>query len=273
MNETAVASAQIKTDAKTVTAIIWICLTGIFLIAWQLKAYGWIIFSLGLISLLFIKRDTAKNLLLIYLSLGVLGLMNISTDLETFNFFQMGAGIIIALAVPFAITRYVYKEKTVRFPWHHGRRWYRSEFLYLILTLIIAYFLLPFCMRSSGAYLNWSLEKNASDFLKLFIGTQGVGFWDELFFIATILGIFRRYLEFHWANLAQAVLFTSFLYELGFTGWSVIIIFIFALLQGIIFKKTASIAYIITIHLSLDLILFFVLVSLLQPSWFNIFLT
>lgn len=260
-------------DPKTIISIILLCLTGIVLIAFQLKLYGWIIFGLGLVSLLFLKKNTAKDLLLIYPSLGILGLMNISTDLDTFNFFQMGAGVILALAIPFIITRYIYKEKTITYPWHHKGSWTKLEFSYVALTLIIAYFLLPFCMRSSGAYMNWSMDKNMGDFLKLFIGTQGVGFWDELFFVVTVFGIFKKYLKFHWANLAQAVIFSSFLYELGFTGWSIIVIFIFALLQGLIYRKTTSIIYIITIHLSLDLILLFVLVNLLQPDWLNIFIT
>jgi hypothetical protein len=48
--------------------------------------------------------------------------------------------------------------------------------------------------------------------------------------------------------LLQAVLFTSFLFKLGFTGWGPVMIFIFAIIQGVVFRKTDSLFYVITIH-------------------------
>jgi len=86
-----------------------------------------------------------------------------------------------------------------------------------------------------------------------------------------VLGIYRRYLPFATANLLQAVLFTSFLFELGFTGWGPVMIFIFAVIQGVVFRKTDSLFYVITIHLTLDFILFLALVNI-HTGWFGVFL-
>ena len=47
------------------------------------------------------------------------------------------------------------------------------------------------------------------------------------------------------ANVLQAVLFTSFLWELGFHAWAPFFIFPFALLQALIFTRTKSLSYIV----------------------------
>ena len=47
----------------------------------------------------------------------------------------------------------------------------------------------------------------------LFVGTNALGTWDELFFICTCFALLRRHLVDWQANLIQAVLFTSFLWE------------------------------------------------------------
>jgi membrane protease YdiL (CAAX protease family) len=112
-----------------------------------------------------------------------------------------------------------------------------------------------------------------ANLLKLFIGTNVLGIWDELFFVITVLAILRRYLPFIWANGAQAILWTSFLYELGFRGWGPVAIFPFALLQGYIFKRTDSLLYILTIHLTIDLVLYLALVHAYHPGWVPLFVT
>ena len=98
-----------------------------------------------------------------------------------------------------------------------------------------------------------------------------MGVWDELFFVGMTLGILRKFLNFKLANFTQSVLFASFLYELGFTSWGLIMIFVFALTQGYAFKKAESLFYVIAIHLSLDLILFLALINVHHPNWLQIF--
>lgn len=109
--------------------------------------------------------------------------------------------------------------------------------------------------------------------IRLFIGTNGLGIWDELFFVVVVFNLFKSHFHLWWANIAQAVLWTAFLYELGFISWGVIAIFVFALTQGYIFHKTHSLPYTIAIHLTLDFILFLALVNAHNPSYFPIFMT
>lgn len=254
-------------------SLILLCLTGIFLVGLQIKPEGWIVCLLGLCVLGWCKRDFAKHIALIYLSLGLLAITPITTDISYWHMLEMSLTLGLAVAIPYMVSRYVFKDNVVHFKWHHGRKWLNKEILYIGFTAVVAYFLLPFYLRNSGAYINWSVSPGLSNIIRLFIGTNGLGIWDELFFVSTVLGILRKYVSFTWANLIQSVLFTSFLFELGFTGWGPLMIWPFALIQGYVFKQTDSLFYVITIHLTLDFILFLALINAHHPTWIPIFIT
>lgn len=274
---------MIKTSKKTsvhrkilnyseVISLGLLSLSGVVLIGLQYKV-GWFILLAGFISLLFCGRKFAKEILLIYVSIVILAITKITTDISYKHMVEMGTALFLAVAIPYFISRYLYKDYLVRFQFHHGRRWYKKEVAYILITAVISYFLLPFYLSNTGAYLNWMVDAGSSNIIRLFIGTNALGIWDELFFVSTVLGILRRFMPFIWANIVQSILFTSFLYELGFTGWGFIMIFIFALIQGVVFKKTESLFYVITIHLTLDLILFLALIHAHHPDWIPIFIT
>lgn len=218
------------------------------------------------------RKSFAKDILLIYISLAILGFTKITTDVSYQHIVEMGIPILAAIAIPYFVSRYVYRDYLVRFKFHHGRNWYKSEILYIVLTVAVSYFLIPFYLKNTGAYLNWTVEPGFEYIFRFFLGTNALGIWDELFFISTTLGILRRYMKFYQANLVQSVLFTSFLFELGFTGWGPVVIVPFALLQGYIFKRTESLFYVITIHLSVDLVLFLAIIGAHHPDWVSIFL-
>lgn len=253
--------------------IVLLCLSTVILIGQQIKPEGWILLLLSSLTLLLCSKQFAKDLLLIYIAIAILGVTPINTNISIPHMLKMGLTLTLAVAIPYLVSRFVYRDYLVRFQFHHGRNWYKLEIAYIGLTVVVSYFLLPFYLKNTGAYLNWTVEPGINNITRFFIGTNALGIWDELFFVSTVLGILRRYLSFTWANLAQAVLFTSFLYELGFTGWGFVMIYLFALIQGYIFKKTESLFYIITIHLSLDLVLFLALINAHHPSWIAIFLT
>lgn len=254
-------------------SVLLLCASGVVLIALQLKTAGWILLVLSGLSLFLTDKKFAKDVFLVIIALAILGLTPINTDISVGHMLLMGTTLLLAVAIPYLVSRFVYKDYLVRFPLHHGRRWYKSEVLYIGFTAAISYFLLPFYLKSTGAYLNWPSDIDTGSVIRLFIGTNGLGIWDELFFVSTVLGILRRYFPFNLANIFQSTLFTSFLYELGFTGWGFAMIFIFALIQGYVFKKTESLFYVITIHLTLDFVLFLALIYSHHPEAVPIFLT
>jgi hypothetical protein len=267
-------SGQRRSIATVTASILFLVVTGVFLIAWQEKQLGWLAFGLGVVSLLLIERNQAKELLLPYILLAILGITSIDTNLSNRHMATMGGSLIAAIAAPALLARkWLGSDSLVHFPWRMGRSWSAREWGYIALTIALAYFLLPYYLRETGAYLNWGVDANAESIIRLFLGTNAVGLWDELAFIVITLGVLRRFLPFVWANLAQAILFTSFLYELGFTDWGPFFIFPFALVQGLVFKIKESLAYVVAIHLSLDFVLFLAIVNAHHPEWCAIFVT
>lgn len=259
---------------STQTYSAWlICLSGIVLIALQQALAGWVLLALATATLALGEKKVARQMLLIIIGLAILGITPISTDISPRHFLIMGATLAVAIVVPYAISRFVYQDYIVQYHWFNGRMWYPSEYFYVALTAMIAYLLLPYYLKSTGAYLNWPSAKDPSSIVRLFIGTNALGIWDELFFVNTVLGILRRHFTFFYANIFQAILFTSFLYELGFTGWGPAMIFPFALLQGYIFMKTQSLFYVITIHLTLDAVLFLAIIYSHHPNLVPIFIS
>jgi len=253
-------------------SVTLLCLATIILVGLNNQLVGWPILFLSAFSLLFNHRDFAKDLIIIHVSVAILGLTPITTDTSYGHIIEMSLALSAAVALPFIFSKYIYKNNKVKFQFHHQRKWYKKEIFYVAVAGLIAYLLLPFYLQNTGAYLNWPSQTDTSSIIRLFIGTNGLGIWDELFFICTVLGVLRHHFSFKWANFFQAIMFSSFLYELGFTGWGPIMVFIFALTQGYIFKKTESLLYVISIHLTVDLILFLALINAHNSALADIFL-
>jgi membrane protease YdiL (CAAX protease family) len=253
--------------------IFWLCVTTVILIALQSKLVGFVLLVIGLVLLWRYAKDFRKNIALIYLALAILGVAPINTNIYFPHSLQMGVALFLVVFIPYYVTRYIYKNHAVRFPLGHGRQWQKKEILYVFVTAAVAYLVLPFMLRATGSYHNWHIQPGFWNIALSYIGLNAVGIWDELFFVSTVLGILRKFLPFKIANLTQAVIFTSFLYTLGFQGWSPIVVYAFALSQGYIFKKTDSLLYVLTIHLTLDLALHLTLVYLHYPAWLPFFIT
>ncbi len=160
-----------KTAAKY-ASILLLDLTGIILIGAQWKPLGWVILGLGVLMLTFVDKKLRKDLALIYGSLALLGLTPITTDISYTHMIVMGIFLTLAVGIPYAVSRLVFKNNAVRFQMHHGRRWYRTEIAYIGVTLVVSYLLLPFMLRETGAYLNWTVDPGFSTVVRLFIGTN-----------------------------------------------------------------------------------------------------
>ncbi len=92
-----------------------------------------------------------------------------------------------------------------------------------------------------------------------------------MFFICTVFAIYRRHFPLWQANLLQAMVFVSFLWELGYQSWGPLLTIPFALVQGAIFQLTKNLAYVITVHLLFDLVVFLVLIHGHNQTWPSIF--
>ena len=129
----------------------------------------------------------------------------------------------------------------------------------------------PFYFLTSGVYRNWPAVVEWHEIARLFVGVNAVGLWDELFFICTCFALLRRHFSQGVANVLQATIFVSFLWELGYQAWGPLLTIPFALIQGWIFAWTKNLLYVVTVHLLFDAIVFLVIVHAHHPDALPIF--
>lgn len=253
--------------------LVLFSITSIVLIGMQNAPVGFSLFAASALLLIFCQREFRRHMFLLLFGLLVLGITPIGTSTSYPEGTLMGLGLTTAVVVPYLITRYVYKSNAISFPSfkEKGMRW--TGIPYLLFAALAAYLLLPVMLRSTESYHNWQIQPDLWNLAEAYIGLNFVGIWDELFFVCTVFALLSRFFPFWAANIAQAFVFTSFLYVVGFEGWSAIVIYIFALTQGYVFKRTKSLLYILAIHLTIDLVLHFVILYLHYPHLAPYFIT
>jgi hypothetical protein len=220
-----------------------------------------------------VDRYLGRHLALVAASLGIISTMSLAADLSDAGMARFAVVLTAAVAAPFVVLRTVFREDVVAFPWRTGRPWSTFEYTYLLVVVALGYLVLPPYFIGSGAYRNWPTVTEPGEIGRLFVGVNAVGLWDELFFICTVFALLRRHFPFGVANVLQAVVFVSFLWELGYRSWGPALTIPFALLQGYIFARTRSLTYVVTVHLSFDLIIFMILVHAHTPALFDVFVT
>jgi len=218
------------------------------------------------------SRALARDLSLIAVPLVLISLISVEANLEWGNIALMGSVLTACVAYPYLMSRFVFREHAVRFPGRPGEPWSRGEWAWLAAVLVLGYSILPVFFITSGSYQNWPAVESPSEIARLFVGVGFVGIWDELFFICVVFALLRRHFSLWVSNVLQAIVFASFLWELGYRSWGPALTVPFALIQGWIFEKSRSVFYIVTVHLLFDVVVFLVLVYAHHPTWVPIFL-
>src|SRR5258706_14028410 len=113
-----------------------LALCAVILVGLQIKPFGWIVYITGILSLFFSSQQFRKDLFLVFISLGLLGLTPITTNISFAHILQMGSLLSLAVAIPYCVSRFIYKDYLVRFKFHHGRSWYKTEVLYIFFTAL-----------------------------------------------------------------------------------------------------------------------------------------
>lgn len=214
-----------------------------------------------------------RDLFVISLGMLIVHSIPLQAQLDTWSMFRFTVALGLAVLVPYVISKNLYRDHAIKFPWRGEGRWGVWHFAWLAFVLVAAWLILPWYFISSGAYQNWPEVTDANLIVRLFIGVGAVGIWDELFFICIVFALLRRHLPDWQANLLQALVFVSFLWELGYQSWGPLLTIPFALIQGYIFKKSKSLSYVVTVHLLFDAFVFLVLVHAHNPGSIGIFLT
>lgn len=261
------------------TAISWkllpaalLSLSAVPLFALQEDLPGYGLLAVAVITAAFIDRRLMRHLALVAAGMAIISLVPLNADLGLGHMALMGGALALAVLVPWLVSRFGYREEIIRFPVRTGRRWPLAAKLYLLGVVALGYLILPAYLIRTGVYQNWPDASEPGIFWRLFLGVNTVGIWDELFFICTTFTLLRRHFPDWLANLLQAVVFSSFLWEIGYQSWGPLLTFPFALLQGYTFKLTKSLSYVVSVHLIFDLVLFLALVHAHNRDWLPVFL-
>ena len=252
--------------------------SALFLYPWRIVWAGYVILAVALLIAWMLDRrqltrGLLKDLVLVAAGMIIVSVISVKANIEWLNFFTVGIVLALAVATPYLLSRFVFKDRAIRFPWRAGKKWSTLQWSYFALILFLGWLILPFYFISSGVYLNWPESVTSPDEIgRFFIGVNAVGTWDELFFICTVFVLFRRHFAMWQANLLQMVIFVSFLWELGYTAWGPLLTIPFALLQGFTFTITRSLTYVLIVHLLFDLVVFLVIVHARNPAMFPFFL-
>ncbi len=216
------------------------------------------------------SRRLGPDLLLIALALTFISLISLHADISPAGMMRFTLALGGAVVIPFVVSRFIYKEKSITFPWGGGR-WTRRQWIYLIVVIVAAYLILPFYFLTSGVYRNWPAVVEWHEIARLFVGVNAVGLWDELFFICTCYALYLRHFRPWVANVLQATIFTSFLWELGYQEWGPFLTIPFALIQAVIFSWIKNLLYVVCVHLLFDAVVFLVIVHAHHPEALPIF--
>lgn len=271
--DAAVAVSSSRAGVLGVGAAVLVCGAAILLFAVHVRPWGYIPLLAGVALAWAVDRALARDLALIALGQVLISSISLKADLSNLGMARFALALSLAVAVPVVLARVVFKDREVTFRWRGGWPWSRAQWLYIVVVLAAAYLILPYYFISSGVYRNWPEITGNAEIARLFIGVNAVGIWDELFFVATVFVLLRRHFPIWAANLLQATVFVSFLWELGYRAWGPLLTIPFALIQGWLYSRAKTLPYVITVHLLFDAAVFMVLVHAHHPELFDIFVT
>lgn len=198
---------------------------------------------------------------------AALALAPIDTNLSNEHFLSLGAVLaLLAIGVPLllhrtdpAVVRYRWWPAPPRIP----------QLAYIALAIPVSWAGLKLYFHLSPEIAtNWPLEAtpNQETLWRLFIAINGVGLWEELFFVNVAFALLRMMFSFPLANLAQASLYTAVLGDMAFTEWGPVFVYTFALTQGLLFERSHSLFNVIVVHLIVDWFLFEEIVAAHYPG-------
>jgi hypothetical protein len=239
--------------------------------------WHWIGFPLCVAALIVGWRDPDRNwpkvLVLLVYTIVLLWFTRIDGATDNAHVaelaLKLGVGILV---VPALAARYWLREP-LDYSWVSGR-WSLKMWLWLALGFSLAFTILwlYFHILTPTLHHSWPLPPRGDPsqreaLWRLFWGCNFVGIWDELAFINFVFVLLNRRFPFWEANFGQAAFFTSFLHEMAFVGWGPLFICAFALIQGVTYRKTRSLLYIVMLHLMIDTILFYLIANRWYPGW------
>lgn len=214
---------------------------------------------LGALGLLWRDPDGAfRRRMGVLLGLAaLLAFAPIRTDLDTPHMLTLGAFFLAAVAIPGLLLR---RSDPGVIMWRFlPRRLRWRDLVYVAVSFPLAMGILHLWFFRINPWLptHWALPAVPvpEETRRLILGINLVGIWDELFFVNTVYGILRSLFPQKLANVAQAVVYTSVLYTMAFTGIGPLVVGLFALTQGAMYEGSRSLLWVLIVHLIADVFL------------------
>jgi hypothetical protein len=256
-------------DRAAVVALALLCLAAVLLIPLELWVPGILAWLASAVLIWRSGNSTVQRRLGVLLGcIAGLAVAPIHTETSNQHFLVLGSFFLAAVAVPALILGRT-DPGVIRYRLWPGRlRW--RDLVPVALSVPLAWAgLRLYFLLSPEITTNWYLppEPDTESLLRLFVGINGVGIWDELFFVNTSFAIIRSLFPFPIANLAQAVIYTAVLNEMAFTGVGPVFVYSFALIQATMFEKTENLLYVVVVHLVVDYFLFQEIVTHYYPGF------
>lgn len=258
------ATSAAGADRQAYAALFGFCLATVLLVPLERFVLGLPAWGLTWLPLLGSATPRLRrNLGVLHVVVLMLAFAPIHTGLDTRHFMTLGTMFLLAVLGPYLWLRWrAQHELDWRFfPRHLAAR----DLLYTFVSIPLAWAIIEvyFFMLSADVAANWNLPQphDPEAVKRLVIGINCVGIWDELFFINTVYVLLRRIFPARLANLAQAVVYTSVLWDMAFRGWGPPIVYGFALTQGVMYEKSGVLLWVILVHLIVDV---FLVLAILQ---------
>ena len=223
-----------------------------------------------LLFLIYLMRESREHrwrFLALGIPLGILALAPVHTDLGLGHVSVLGLAFLAVLVIPTVMLR---GRGIITFKFFPDRL-DRIDLFYTVISIFLAWgaFEWYFGVLSPEVPFNWTLpigEPDEGEAFKLFMGINGVGIWDELFFINICFAIIRSMYGFRVSNVAQAVIYTSVLCDMAFTGWGPMFVGFLAITQGFMYERSKVLIWVLMVHLIVDFFLFQAIVSRYYPT-------
>ncbi len=199
---------------------------------------------------------------------AILAASPINTDTSPRHFLTLGIPFLAVILGP-AIFLGRTDPDVIRYRfWPRKLRW--LDLFYTAISVPLAMWIIGWYFRfNPNMYQQWTLpaEIDHGAVNRLFWGINGVGVWDELFFVNTVFAVLRSMFSFRVANLAQAVVYMSVLNRMAFIGVGPALVYLFALTQGSMFEESENLLYVLIVHLVVDYFLVSAIVAGYYPAY------
>ena len=221
---------------------------------------------LWLLALVLVLRDPVaalrRRMGVLLGCVALLAATPINTELEPIKLLTLGGPFLAVILVP-ALVLARTDPGVIRYRvWPRRFRW--LDLFYVAISVPAAWFVLDWYF-GVNPYMpqQWPLpsEQDDASMTFLFWGINGVGVWDELFFVNTVFAVLRSLFRFRVANMVQAVVYMSVLFDMAFIGIGPVLVYFFALTQGSMFEESENLLYVLLVHLIVDYFLYWEIVS------------